>query len=257
MLSQNLVKGSKVQYQDWDSTFFGFKIADYTPETHNISDVEKAIEIARAQDVSLLVYRAPKDVEPVPNLLITRVDRRQTYKFNLGGADLSALPQGPNKIEIYNRKKSDLALENLIIKAGKYSRFFTDPIFPRPAAIALYRAWARASVSKDMADVVFVTRDSLGTIVGVGTGRIDDAGIGIPSLMAIDNKIAGKGFGRSFVFACMKWLQDQGATEAKLITQDANKLASNTYTRMGWKHESFQDIFHIWIKPPIVKTCYI
>jgi GNAT superfamily N-acetyltransferase len=117
--------------------------------------------------------------------------------------------------------------------------------------------WMRASLAKDMADVVFVTRDKEGEIAGIGAGRIDADGIGVPTLMAVDKKMTGQGLGRSFVLSCMSWLKQRGVKTARITTQSKNKLACNCYKRMGWQLVDRQDIHHIWLKPPTIKAQYL
>ena len=246
-----------IELRDWDSKFFGFNIAELYQTNFNDKELRNAVVSAKTQNVSLLVYDVSAHTKFSCEETVVLADRRHTYKFNLESSDLTQISSGPDVIEIYEGSESNDKLESLAVLAGKHSRFFSDPNFPKPAAIALYKAWMRASVKKEMADVVFIVRDNEGGIAGIGTGRIDSDGTGVPTLMAVGEHMVGKGLGRSFVLACMKWLKQSGVKTARITTQSENKLACNCYKRMGWELQERRDIFHIWLKSPTVKVAYL
>lgn len=246
-----------LEVKDWDSQFFGFKVAEYTQTHFNDVTLKSAIVSAKSQKVCLLVYSAPAHTQFFCEEVAVLADRRHIFEFDLETSDLNTLASGPDTIEIYDSSKSNDRLEALAVIAGGHSRFFTDPNFPEPAAIALYKMWMRASLTKDMADVVFITRDKNGEIAGVGAGRINPDGTGVPTLMAVDKYMAGQGLGRSFVLSCMNWLKQKGVKTARITTQSKNRLACNCYKRMGWQLVDRQDVFHIWLKPPTVKARYL
>lgn len=243
--------------QTWDSGFFGFPVAHVESEAHDTKQFNKALTSAREMGVILLVYKAPFGTQiscDDPHVL---ADTRLTYRYSIGDMALRDLPSPSYPVEIYDGKTPLPVFDLLAEKWGTHSRFYVDEMFPKSAADAMYVHWVRRMVKREMADLFLVARDRHGDIGAISSARIDSTGLGAPLMMVADDRLVGLGLGRSFVLTIMQWLKENGVENAELVAQASNRLACNTYKKLGWQLKSKQDIFHIWLGSPVILDTYI
>lgn len=237
---------------DWDSDFFGFDIAESVFEQPRPRDVDAAVEAAREQGAALLVCRMPAgalDPTCLPGVL---ADTRHIYTMPTDGPvpdwPVDRLPE----LEPYQARVLTPELTRLAIESGHESRFFRDPDFPRPAAVALYTRWLERIVTRELSDriLVLVARSSDGRCAAMGATYLSADGRGHPSLMAALPDRATRGFGRAYFRAMMVWFREQGVTGARIRTQARARAACNLYERAGWVLERREDIVHVWLNTP-------
>ncbi|PHS41527.1 MAG: hypothetical protein COA91_01770 [Robiginitomaculum sp.] len=242
---------------EWDTRFFGFKVAKLQVEQHNDQKLDHAINAAKNMGVSLLSYLCPVDSHPSVPENMELVERRNLYGFDIGQMQISDIPTEPYPLEIYTDTKPTAQFDRLAVTWGKSSRFFKDPIFPRLAAEAMYVYWMRAMLKRDGEEHILIARDSEGEISGITSGRVNENRIGTPLMMVVEKSLFGLNVGPSFVIAHMRWLKQQRIKHAEIITHNSNRLACRIYEKLGWELQSQQDIYHIWLKPPTLKDNYL
>jgi dTDP-4-amino-4,6-dideoxygalactose transaminase len=237
--------GLPVEALSWDTDFFGFPVGRITI---NDADVAKLAQeaIARSESFRLLYCFADtaglargEVSEALPSALW--VDGKQTYVKRIAQREL------PNPAEhgIYPADAYSEALYTLALQSGEYSRFRTDPNLDRRHFERLYGAWMEASVSRTIAQEVFVHHDAAGNPDGVITlgeksGRMD---IG---LVAVDTAARGKGIAGKLLEAAEWYALAHGFTEMQVVTQEANTPACRLYEKAGYQLEKSINIFHIW-----------
>ena len=231
---------------DWDSRFFGFSIAEFSPPEFDPQEFDKVKKHAKNAGVKLLVSILPDGSDFKNREQHNLVDNRVILEIQTGNINFDTLAKAPDIIETYTSDIVPPSFLELAERAGHRSRYFTDPFFPNALAVKLYHQWATASVKGDMADIIFIAKDGE-EIIGLGTTYVDSEGIGRPSIMAVMESHEGLGLGRSFIIASMRWLHENGIATGRIITQSENKLAINTYKKLGWVNVNTQNIYHVWL----------
>lgn len=235
------------QILEWDSEFFGFKVARILPERLQTGELEETlVELAR-DGVSLSYWASdPEDEasqEAARSLGGFLADRKVTYVIDAD--EMRARTVSPEvMVEPYLAETTTPELEELALQAGIYSRFRVDPRMPAGGFEELYRLWISYSVSGKIADRVLVVRES-GRIVGMVTlgckaGRAD---IG---LVAVDASMRGKSLGCALVNAAQQWALDNGFDEAQVVTQGENEAACRLYEKAGYRVNKVENIYHFW-----------
>ncbi|HEX6571402.1 MAG TPA: GNAT family N-acetyltransferase [Steroidobacteraceae bacterium] len=139
------------------------------------------------------------------------------------------------------------ALRELALKAGEYSRFKRDPRFPRAIFELLYETWMARSLSREIADEVFSTRDGTG-VTGVITlgAKCARADIG---LIAVADEARGRGLAVGMIRRAAQSAESRGYREIQVVTQRDNQPACALYRRCGFTEETSTAVFHFWLGP--------
>jgi GNAT superfamily N-acetyltransferase len=75
-------------------------------------------------------------------------------------------------------------------------------------------------------------------------------GQGDIGLIAVGEAYRGQGIGGALVNAAECWFRHQGCTRARVVTQEANALACQFYTRCGYTMETVTPYYHFWLRAP-------
>lgn len=240
---------------DWDSEFFGFAVAEFNSARDGGKDVGAAVEAARDKGVALLVYSVPAGTNVSLPDKAHHVDTRHTYVCDFSRIAFGA-PKAAPLIAFHEGRDPSPEFDRLGVMSGQHSRFFADPLFPRPAAEALYIAWMRRALSREFGDHVLVAREKGGEIAAMYSGRIDKEGFGVPDLMAVDPRLRGKSLGEGFFKTSMLHYRDRGILKGRLRSQGRNAFARAIYERLGWTLAAREDVYHVWLSSPTVKERY-
>ena len=148
-------------------------------------------------------------------------------------------------------------LRELAIASGEWSRFRTDSGVPRRVFEALFEAWLRNSLSRSIADEVFVALDSSsGAEVGFVTvqKRGAEVNVGLLSVAASHRR---RGIASMLLSRAALWaLEHVGCMPdafLSIVTQGANLGACATYAHFGLSVASRQDVFHCWLPQHLVE----
>ncbi|MEZ4937845.1 MAG: GNAT family N-acetyltransferase [Crocinitomicaceae bacterium] len=133
-------------------------------------------------------------------------------------------------------------LLSLVFESGIYSRFKKDKRLSSKFE-EMYSMWIQKSINGDLADKVFVYKET-DKIKGFVTvkKRSDFAEIG---LIAVDQSMRGKGIGSKLIASAEHYLTKEGISTIKVPTQLDNKPACDFYTKVGFKKDSLTYIYHI------------
>lgn len=234
---------------DWDSKFFGFKVARIIPERLEVSELRGILAELGQEGVSLAYWGSdPSDgasQQAACELGGFLADRKVTYVID--AEEIRARTVAPSvAIEVYPAQLATPDLEELAVQAGIFSRFKVDPRMPVGSFEELYRLWIRNSVNGSIAKQVLVVRNGE-HIVGMVTlgekgGRAD---IG---LIAVDATMRGMGLGISLISAAQEWTLKMGLPAAQVVTQGANREACRIYEKCGYHIEKTENIYHFWMQ---------
>tara|TARA_R110002072_G_scaffold58498_3_gene149121 strand:+ start:265 stop:1011 length:747 start_codon:yes stop_codon:yes gene_type:complete len=247
---------AKVSFQTWDSRFFGFTVVDAVSNDPDGGDLTRATAEAGEMGASLLVYTKPMGPLLAPRTGVRHVDIRHTYvcDFNCLAFDRTGISE---RIVFHDGPESSETIDRLGILSGIHSRFFVDPDFPRPAAEGLYIAWVRRALTREFGDHVLVARDDAGDIAALYSGRVDSNGIGVPDLMSVLPHFRGHSLGTGFLKRSMLHFRDRGILQGRLKSQGRNQFARAIYESLGWTLEAREDVYHVWLKEPVIKDAYL
>ena len=241
---------SKFRILEWDSEFFGFTVARILSDKLTLQELETNLRNMKEKNVSLVYWDSdPDDLasqEAARSCDGFLANKKLTFVINAKDIRERLTDEVSNiRVEEYINVLPTIELENLAIQAGTFSRFKVDPRISQSRFEALYRLWVRNSVSKEIADVLLVVRNS-GKIAGMVTAVIkgDHADIG---LIAVNDSFRGRGIGLSLIQAVHKWALRKQLNAAQVVTQGENIIACRLYEKCGYRVDKIENIYHFWI----------
>jgi dTDP-4-amino-4,6-dideoxy-D-galactose acyltransferase len=227
---------------EWDSSFFGFPIAQVTDNRLDRRRIEE-VEAWCAEHEIRCAYLLADAADPATTLLaedhgFRMVDVRVTFEHSL---EDSPQPSQPLRVA------SGAKLEPLLPLARRSfgdTRFYADPGFPRERVDELYAEWIRASDGGPMGDAVLTAERDGSTAGAITCVRGDEAGeIG---LIMVDPSARGAGVGSDLVVGALEWLRDAGSPRAEVQTQARNVGAQRLYERAGFLASRVDIWLHRW-----------
>ena len=154
----------------------------------------------------------------------------------------------PAQINLQDYSIDDLSnddirkIKMLSVAAGSFSRFNRDVLL-KENFVCLYERWGEKSITKEIADEVFVIRDKF-DIVGFVTilKNLNFCEIG---LIAVDASEQGKGIGKRLLDITEQYAFSKNLNAIKVPTQRINKKACLFYGKNGFKEVSSEFVYHV------------
>jgi len=237
------------QVLEWDSSFFGFRIARVLPERLGGLHVDSATEWLSSNDVTCGYWLAdPEDAEGIHAAQAAGfrfVDVRVTFGRRLEDLPPVQTPIGPHREE-------DLPEIVGIARASHHqSRFYADPGFSDAACDDLYQAWIERSCSGWAGTVLVPRVEDLPA--GYLSCHVSEEGgekVGQIGLVAIAPSARGRGVGRELVASALDWFSRAGCARVSVVTQGRNLGAMRLYEGAGFRVTSVRYWFHTWPNEP-------
>ncbi len=237
---------------DWDSEFFGFRIARLPEEALDPKDVDAVDTWCRKNEISCLYFLSRSDDAATLRLAQERgfrlVDVRQTFEREQS----SDTPQGGGAQEgllVRAASSADVTELRAVARTShRASRFYADPGFPRPLADSLYETWIERSC-EGYADRVLVGECD-GIVSGYTSCHLESSDIGRIGLVGVAPRARGRSLGPMLVHAALTWFRDQGVSRVEVATQASNLAAQRLYQRCGFLTREVQLWFHKWYLIP-------
>ena len=245
----------------WDSAYFGVPMgrADVlvrpdTTHAQREAVIDAACRTAREAGVRHMTARVDVgDLETLAALEthgFRTMDALGTYILRAGkDAVREVRSVGPLRPATPADRDEILAITRQAY-AGYRGRFHLDPQLPRDRADAFYEVWAQQCLSGAMADVVMVSSDSVGRVIGYLAHRRREpaSSIGMP--------IYGGGLGAcrpdapgayaSLIRDSALWAHGQGAV-AECQTQISNFAVIRVYESVGFHYVRAEYTLHAWL----------
>jgi len=231
---------------DWDSQFFGYRIAAIKAVGLRPEELGNILKNANNHHVEL-VYCFANPSDDISNTSINNakgllVDEKITFFRSI--SDTENFTESIF-IQPYNHIYPSEKLKSLALQSGIYSRFKVDPNFKNKEFENLYLEWIKKSVQKKIAEEVLVyieDNDEKGLI----TLGLEEE-IGSIGLLAVDEKERGKSIGRKLVQSALLYFQEKKANIVEVVTQVENKGACGFYKNIGFDVKNIVNIYHLWI----------
>lgn len=239
--------GGPVVKLEWDSRHFGLGVARIRRERLTKQEIEAALDYCRSESIQCLYFLADsKDLDGWTGAIeagFRPVDIRVDLDRSEPAPTVRAADEEPAELAT----EADLpALLRLAGAAFTESRFYRDENFPAGKAEELFALWTERGV-RDR-EFFTVLRRSEGLPAGFLTGRAAGDGSGRIELVAVSDKLRGKGIGAQLLAASLREFQRRGCQAVSVATQGSNTAAQRLYQAHGFRTRSVRLWFHLWIK---------
>ena len=232
---------------EWDSKFFGYKIARIWVSNDGKAQIAQTIRMLKSKGFKLAyIFVSPEDNtsnDSVKACAGQLVDEKVTYSYSLNE---QVLYRVNNCVVGYNEDIVSSELLKLTLQSGTYSRFRIDTNFKNSEYENLYTEWIKKSVTKEIADRVLVYKEE-DHILGFITVRIS-GGQGSIGLLAVDEKSRGKSIGKKLLTSSFEYFHDNNIARIEVVTQWGNQNACRFYEACGFNLSEIVNVYHLWIK---------
>lgn len=239
-----MIMSDDFQVLDWDSNFFGFKVASIKKNFLGGAEANKVFQRLLDEDVRLSYYfsDSPLEAEKISEEFdVLLVDKKVPLIKTLNKKAVTH-----PRVSLYDKNTAEEDLIKLAIRAGEQSRFKVDPNIPEAKFEELFTVWMEKSVKKEMATDVLVYRDN-SKIIGFITIQVKD-GDPYASLMAVQSEYEGKGISFALMSSVENILTSRGYSHVLSSTQANNRKALLIYNRHGLELQDPVYVYHIWKK---------
>ncbi len=229
---------------DWDSKFFGIRIARVTGHHLDVARVAEIDRVVRDQSLDCLYFLADQGRETIQlaemqgfqliNLRVTLAARLlNTYAgtWNDDGVREAAPEDIPALREIAGHNYTD-------------SRFYQDGRFPAFLCDEMYRGWIEKSCH-GYADIVLVAeQDKQPT--GYICCHLKEDGSGQIGLMGATGGMKDQAVVRQLVHHALCWFQEREVRDVTVMASGSNITAQRLYQRSGFLTRGTQLWYHLW-----------
>jgi len=241
-----LNRTSPCEILDWDTTFFGFRVARVRGNTLTQERVRQMDAWCIRNGVRCLYFLARTDDADTAWLAgdnqFRLVDVRMTFEHRLPATVESA--RGDTVVR--QTSVEDVACLQTIARQSYHdTRFYFDPNFARHLCDSFYETWIKSSC-KGYADRVLVAELD-GAPAGYITCHLDkQPHTGEIGLVGVSDQARGRGIGRTLVISALEYLSTQGMQKVRVVTQGRNYAAQRLYQRCGFLTTTVQLWYHKW-----------
>lgn len=230
-----------IQPLEWDSSFFNLRIGKAVIRTSDGLEELRNVKgcLRERYDLIYLFIDNPDLYFEDKDAFLA--DQKTVYiRYLTDGSRPSA------HIRPFQESRPNSALYRLAFRSGVYSRFNTDPSFPKGGFEALYRRWIEQAVEDRHCAVLCYFEADI--IVGMLTLVIDEeSGLARIGLTAVDAEYSGRGIGSSLIESACWYLYGKGIKRFETVTQRQNVSACRWYEKNGFHLESISNIYHWWL----------
>lgn len=234
-------------YLDWDSDFFGYRIARVAVHRLTHETIGPIVEWCTLHDIDCLYFLGEVTDAQTVSLAedngFRLVDIRVTLeKQNL---DLPVITESLPGGVIRQSTPSDIPmLRSIAAVSHRDTRFYYDPNFPISLCSRLYETWIEKSCNGN-ADLVLVAEIE-GMPVGYISCHLLSQVSGRLGLVGVNADYHGRRLGQSLVNASLRWFVERGRARVTVVTQGRNCRSQRLYQRCGFLTKSIQLWYHRW-----------
>lgn len=226
---------------EWDSNFFGYRIARVNVPTLTPERVDQLAAWCRAERVDCLYFLADADDIQTSRLAeqhrLCFVDVRMTLTASVTArhTDRSIRECLPDDISI---------LKSIARANHRASRFYHDPVFSADLSDRMYELWIAGSCD-DFANVALISCEH-DVPTGYITCNLLPDGRGEIDLLGVSAQHRSKGIGGRLIDASMDWFHAQGVSQVEVVTQGRNIPAQRLYQKHGFLTQNIAHWYHWW-----------
>lgn len=235
---------------DWDTNFFGFKIAQFNEKKLNKKNLQYAFKFCKKYKVRLLQFKCEvgdndsillaeannfhladirlifkKKIEPIKNL---NTSLSKNFKFRVA------------KVE------DKYVLKKIVCNLYVNSRFYNDKNFSKTTVKDFYKAWIENSVHGKFDDLVYIICNE-DLPIGFCSLKFISSKIVKIGLFGVDKTQLGKGVGSELLKNVLFFLSKKKIRDISVTTQGTNYHAQRLYQKLGFQIEKFEILYHCWL----------
>jgi ribosomal protein S18 acetylase RimI-like enzyme len=242
---------NRCQLLDWDSQFFGCRIARLSGDQLSPDEVPGIDRWCASQSVDCLYFladcRSPETIAAAEQGGFGFKDLRMTYEWKSSLGAVGLRPQIAERVTVRGHQEKDVEeLVAIARRAHTDTRFYFDQRFDRANADLLYETWLRKACAGS-AQQVFVGETG-GSPAGYLSCHLEGDGAGSIGIVAVDPSFHGQGIGRAMILQALLWFAEQGATDISVVTQGRNVLAHRFYQSAGFLTRAIECWYHKWYR---------
>ncbi|KKW24548.1 MAG: hypothetical protein UY67_C0006G0003 [Candidatus Kaiserbacteria bacterium GW2011_GWA2_52_12] len=237
-------KAPLVQVLEWDTEFFGEKMARLSPPIVDIASMKRALNLCKKEGVACLFWRANgshhENLTIAHHYGFTTNGTRVLYELEAGAENYEATGQ------VREMTEDDLrTLLRYAALLSNESRFHRDPRFGPKVARKTYRQWLK-NMLKDAAPntkifVVTVGNEQAGFIAC----SVQDTAAHI-ELIYVDKKFRGRSLGKVLLAHALRYYKKSGFPRSWVVTQGSNIPAQRLYQSLGFRIKKMEIDYHKW-----------
>lgn len=242
-----MIETPAIQFQAWDTDTFQKKIGKISFErVLSYDKLTELLKLARLEEYELLYLFVPEDKDifcEFGEANMRLIDQKVVFCKKLE-PEKSIVDVSPF-VSDYKEEQVSEQLLKLAFESGRFSRFYIDENFPRSAFQKLYSEWIIRSVSKEIADGVWVyDKDDL--LSGMLTYKITK-NVATIGLIAVDPLMQGKSIGTELMTSLEYKLSQYAIGYINVATQLQNKRACAFYEKNKYSIKQITNIYHVWL----------
>ncbi len=232
------------EFLDWDSKFFGIRIARVAGLR---LDAERVAEIARAvreQSIDCLYFLAEPERDTI-QLAELQGFQLINVHVTLAARLLSTYAGTWQDDGIREAAPADIpALREIAGHSYTDSRFYQDGRFPAFLCDEMYRGWIEKSCH-GYADIVLVAEQDARP-AGYICCHLKGDGSGQIGLMGAIGGMKNQAVVRQLVHHALCWFQEREVRDVAVVTPGNNITAQRLYQRSGFLTRGTQLWYHLW-----------
>ena len=238
------------KFLDWDSQFFGFRIAQATVNQLDPQSAQVIQAWCREQEIDCLYFLAPSD-EPATIRLAEEdgyrlVEVRLDFERKLTGWDPNTRPRATSDVHIRLAQPQDIpTLQDIAENSYINTRYYNDDRFLENKCQELYRIWIKRSCEghAQMALVAEVDGQIQGYITGYRKAHKPE---GQFDLTGVRHAVRRGGIGQELFRSGLDWYANAGVEYIGVTTQGRNIPTQRMIQRNGFITRSCQLYYHKW-----------
>ncbi len=238
------------QFLEWDTNFFGSRIARLNASRLQEASLRTALDWCRREQIDCLYFLADSDDPQTVWLAEANhfhlVEIRYTLERSLKDWDPETRPRATEQVEIREATARDIpALQAIARLSYVDSRFYFDRHFKEGKWADYYAIWVKNSVNGG-ADLRLVAEKD-GEILGYITGLVDwEKNQGVYELTGVNQSARRSGIGQELFRSGLDWYVQHGVADIWVATQGRNVTTQRMIQRHGFLSKSCQLYFHKW-----------
>ncbi len=228
----------------WDSEFFGFKVAKLG-DSFCAERLQDTILEMRAKSVKVAYCFVPPDdlirKEALKKAGGMLVDQKVKYCVET----TSRFETSCANVFIFGESKPTQAMIEIALQTSELSRFRIDENFGNNACNRLYRQWITNAVEGKFDDEVFVFKLN-DEILGLVTLKLSTNAAKV-GLLGVAKNVRGKKVGEALLKTAVCFAKQNKIETLEASTQEANIAACKFYEKNGLNPSERVNIYHLWL----------
>ena len=240
------------QFLDWDTEFFGHRIARLNGTRLEPEFLQSALDWCRAQAIECLYFLAesddPQTVWLAQEHHFNLVEIRFTLERSLKDWDPDTRPRAADDVLIRFAEPGDIPVFQDIARTSYIdSRYYFDKNFSEENWQTYYATWIRKSCTGGADLALAAVKD--GEVIGYITGLVDkENNTGIYELTGVRESARRSGVGQELFRSGLDWYVCNNVLSIWVATQGRNVTTQRMIQRHGFLTKSCQLYYHKWFK---------